>query len=95
MGLCASEKREQTEHTSMIAWSDRLKLGDHTLKNRVVMAAMTRLRCDPNDGIPNDLLTKYNAQRAGSGLLITESSAWSQRGIAYPGSGDIFAQKQA
>ena len=47
MGLCASEKREQTEHTSMIAWSDRLKLGDHTLKNRVVMAAMTRLRWTP------------------------------------------------
>ena len=50
---------------------------------------------NPKDGVPNDLVAKYYAQRAGSGLLITESSAWSQRGIAYPGSGDIFAQKQA
>lgn len=37
-------------------WSKPLPLGEHTLKNRVVLAAMTRMRCDPKTAIPNDLL---------------------------------------
>jgi N-ethylmaleimide reductase len=56
------------------------------------MAAMTRLRCDPKDGIPTPLMAEYYAQRAGSGLIITECSAWSQRGIGFPGAGHIFTQ---
>lgn len=37
-------------------WSDPLDLGKYTLKNRLMLAAMTRMRCDPANGIPNDLL---------------------------------------
>lgn len=37
-------------------WSDPLQLGDFPLKNRVFMAALTRERCDPKNGIPTDLL---------------------------------------
>jgi 2,4-dienoyl-CoA reductase-like NADH-dependent reductase (Old Yellow Enzyme family) len=36
-----------------------------------MLAAMTRVRCDPKDGIPNDLLVEYYGQRAGAGLLLT------------------------
>jgi len=35
------------------------------------MAAMTRIRCDPKDGVPTDLVAKYYAQRAGAGLIFT------------------------
>ncbi len=31
-------------------------MGEIWLKNRICMAALTRQRCDPKDGIPNDLL---------------------------------------
>jgi 2,4-dienoyl-CoA reductase-like NADH-dependent reductase (Old Yellow Enzyme family) len=67
-------------------------MGELVLKNRIIMAAMTRLRCDPKDGIPTPLMAEYYAQRAGSGLIITECSAWSQRGIGFPGAGHIFTQ---
>ena len=35
------------------------RVGDLTLKNRFVMSAMTRMRCDPADCVPNDLLVEY------------------------------------
>ena len=43
------------------------------LKNRIVMAPMTRAR-NPN-GIHNDLNALYYKQRAGAGLIITEGTA--------------------
>ena len=35
------------------------------------MAAMSRIRCDPKDGVPTDLVVKYYGQRAGAGLIFT------------------------
>jgi len=48
------------------------KMNDLTLKNRVVMAPMTRSRA--LDTIPNDLMAEYYGQRASAGLIITEGS---------------------
>ena len=59
------------------------------------MAAMTRTRTNRKTGIPNDLMAEYYSQRAGSGLIMTESSAWSERGIGFPGAGDIYNMDQA
>ena len=61
-------------------WSDKVHLGKYELKNRVVLSALTRQRCDIGVGIPNDVMVKYYAQRSGAGLLLTESASWSQRG---------------
>ena len=36
-----------------INWSTPIKIGSLTIKNRVCMAALTRQRCNPLDGIPN------------------------------------------
>ena len=36
------------------------KVGDYKLKNRMVVAALTRRRAG-DEGIPNDLLTEYYA----------------------------------
>jgi 2,4-dienoyl-CoA reductase-like NADH-dependent reductase (Old Yellow Enzyme family) len=36
-----------------------LRLGDITIPNRIIMAAMTRMRCDNATKIPNDLLVEY------------------------------------
>tara|TARA_R110000787_G_C13437822_1_gene446123 strand:+ start:4683 stop:4868 length:186 start_codon:yes stop_codon:yes gene_type:complete len=45
-------------------------LGKTILKNRIVMAPMTRSRAIEN--IPNELMAQYYQQRASAGLIITE-----------------------
>ncbi len=58
------------------------KLGQTTLKNRVVMAPMTRSRAIGN--IPNDMMAKYYSDRAEAGLIITEGVSPSPNGLGYP-----------
>lgn len=45
--------------------------GTVALKNRIVMAPMTRTRVSEGD-IPNELMATYSRQRAGAGLIVTE-----------------------
>ena len=56
-------------------------LGDIELKNRVVMAPLTRSRAENN--IPNELMAKYYQQRASAGLIITEGTSPSPNGVGY------------
>lgn len=56
-------------------------LGGVELKNRVVMAPMTRTRT-LND-IADDVVALYYAQRASAGLLITEGLPVSEEGRGY------------
>jgi N-ethylmaleimide reductase len=71
------------------------RLGDLELKNRIVMAPMTRSRAlDGN--VPNPLAAEYYTQRASAGLIITEATQVSPQGIGYirtPGihTGDQYA----
>ena len=69
------------------------KLGNITLKNRVVMAPMTRSRA-VNNNAPNDLMVKYYQQRAGAGLIITEGVSPSPNGLGYPRIPGAFTQEQ-
>lgn len=59
-----------------------VRIGRHTLPNRLVMAPMTRSRSD-DDGIPSDLVTLYYAQRSSAGLIITEGVFPSAMGKGY------------
>lgn len=61
---------------------DSYKLGKHNLKNKIVMAPMTRSRAI--DNIPNDLMATYYRQRAGAGLIISEGTSPSVNGLGYP-----------
>lgn len=56
-------------------------LGVTELKNRVVMAPMTRNRAIGN--MPNELMVEYYVQRAGAGLIITEGTSPSPNGLGY------------
>ena len=56
-------------------------LGDIELKNRIIMAPMTRCRAIGN--IPNELIATYYEQRAGAGLIITEGTSPSPNGLGY------------
>lgn len=57
------------------------RIGNMLLKNRIVMAPMTRCRCIGN--LPNDLVAKYYSQRAEAGLIITEGTSPSDNGLGY------------
>ncbi|WP_341873605.1 oxidoreductase [Azotobacter salinestris] len=52
-------------------------LGPLRLRNRIVMAPMTRVR-NP-DGIPNALNVLYHSQRASAGLIVTAGTPISRR----------------
>ena len=59
-----------------------VRIGSHTLPNRLVMAPMTRSRAD-DAGVPDDLVSLYYAQRASAGLIITEGVFPSAMGKGY------------
>lgn len=69
------------------------QLGNITLKNRVVMAPMTRSRA-LKDNAPSELNALYYAQRGGAGLIITEGTAPSPNGLGYPRIPGIFNKAQ-
>ncbi len=57
------------------------KLGKMQLKNRIVMAPMTRSRCLGNT--PGDIVALYYSQRAEAGLIVTEGTSTSGNGLGY------------
>ncbi|GAA0493492.1 MULTISPECIES: alkene reductase [Tatumella] len=59
-----------------------VNLGRYTLKNRLVMAPMTRSRANA-DGTPGELAALYYAQRASIGLIIAEGTQPSEDGQGY------------
>ena len=68
-------------------------LGDLPLKNRVVLAPLTRARAGV-ERLPNALMAEYYAQRAGAGLLISEATVISEQGIGWPQSPGIYTEAQ-
>ena len=71
-----------------------VKLGPYTLKNRVVMAPMTRDRADNPELAPTALHAEYYAQRAGAGLIVTEGSQISPQGAGYIYTPGIYSPAQ-
>jgi N-ethylmaleimide reductase len=69
-------------------------MGDLKLRNRIVMAPMTRNRADNPENAPTDLIAKYYAQRSSAGLIITEGSQISRRGVGYINTPGIYSAEQ-
>lgn len=67
-------------------------LGTLELKNRIVMAPMTRSRAIGN--VPNELMVKYYADRADAGLIISEGTAPSPNGLGYPRIPGLYSEAQ-
>ena len=70
-------------------------LGDLRLKNRLVMAPLTRTRAENRGKLPNELMVEYYAQRAGAGLIITEGTFVSEQGQGCYGAPGIYSAEQA
>lgn len=63
------------------------------LRNRVVMAPLTRARAG-RERVPNDLMAEYYTQRASAGLVITEATVISEQGIGWVDSPGIYHDAQ-
>ena len=61
---------------------DPCALGALQLKNRVIMAPMTRSRA-ADDGTPTSMMTDYYRQRASAGMIIAEGTYPSENGKGY------------
>ena len=71
-----------------------VRLGPYELRNRVVMAPMTRDRADNPELAPTALHAEYYAQRAGAGLIVTEGSPVSPQGMGYIYTPGIYSPAQ-
>ncbi len=69
-------------------------LGDLTLKNRIVMAPLTRNRATHGTDAPNDLNAEYYRQRASAGLIVSEATQISQQGQGYIWTPGIYTPEQ-
>lgn len=72
---------------------DQTHAGAILLKNRVVMAPLTRCRAD-DDGVPTDLMARYYTQRASAGFIITESTAISKTARGWKNAPGLYTQDQ-
>ncbi len=70
-----------------------LKLGALQMRNRIVMAPMTRSRAGV-DGMPTDIMVDYYRQRASAGLIISEGIAPSADGLGYCRTPGIYNRAQ-
>lgn len=70
-----------------------LQVGPYVLRNRIVKSPMSRMRATQDD-MPNSLMAEYYSQRAGAGLIITESVQISRRGKGYRNSPGIYNDEQ-
>lgn len=70
-------------------------LGGRQLKNRIVMASMTRGRARNTGLVPTDLHVEYYRQRASAGLIVTEATWVSRDGIGFINVPGLFTPEQA
>jgi N-ethylmaleimide reductase len=70
------------------------QIGPYTLRNRFVMAPMTRSRADDATGVPSELAATYYSQRAHAGLIITEGTYPSPSGKGYVRTPGIHSEAQ-
>ena len=69
------------------------QVGNITLKNRVVMAPLTRSRAG-EERMPNDLMKQYYSQRKSAGLIISEATVISPQGCGWLNSPGIYSDAQ-
>jgi N-ethylmaleimide reductase len=70
------------------------RLGDLELKNRIVMAPLTRNRATKGNDAPNELNAEYYRQRACAGLIISEATQISKQGQGYIWTPGIYSAAQ-
>jgi N-ethylmaleimide reductase len=88
------DHKQMTTQTLSTALLSPFDLGGLILKNRVVMAPLTRARAG-NERMPNALMAEYYAQRATVGLMIAEATVISKQANGWVNSPGIYSDEQA
>ena len=70
-----------------------VKMGALALRNRIVMAPLTRSRSDESR-VPNALMADYYTQRASAGLIISEATSVTPMGVGYADTPGIWSDEQ-
>jgi len=70
-----------------------VQIGDFALRNRMVMAPMTRSRASI-DGIVGESTVLYYTQRSTAGLIITEAINISEQAIGSPLTPGLYTRAQ-
>lgn len=70
-----------------------VRMGKWMLRNRVVMAPLTRRRAT-DQHVPTDIMRIYYGQRASAGLIIAEATNISLQAVGYMNSPGIFTDEQ-
>jgi len=78
----------------MTTMFDPIKVGALELPNRIIMAPLTRARAVGAGRVPNDLMVEYYVQRASSGLILSEATAVTPRGVGYADTPGIWSDGQ-
>jgi 2,4-dienoyl-CoA reductase-like NADH-dependent reductase (Old Yellow Enzyme family) len=73
---------------------DPITIGDITLKNRIVMAPLTRARAVGGGRVPNALMAKYYEQRATAGLILSEATSVTPQGVGYADTPGLWSDEQ-
>jgi len=73
---------------------DSFQLGRIALRNRIVMAPMTRSRAYGPGATPTELMATYYSQRASAGLIVTEGIQPSVVGQGYPDTPGLHSVEQ-
>jgi 2,4-dienoyl-CoA reductase-like NADH-dependent reductase (Old Yellow Enzyme family) len=73
---------------------DPITIGNITLKNRIVMAPLTRARAVGGARVPNALMAKYYEQRASAGLILSEATAVTPQGVGYADTPGLWSDEQ-
>jgi N-ethylmaleimide reductase len=71
-----------------------IKVGHYNLRNRIVMAPLTRSRSRQPGNIPSPLNAAYYVQRASAGLIISEATQVSMQGQGYAWTPGIHSREQ-
>ncbi|HET7232246.1 MAG TPA: alkene reductase [Longimicrobium sp.] len=69
------------------------QLGPYELRNRMVMAPMTRSRAGEGNAV-TDVTVEYYRQRATAGLIVTEGTQVSPQGVGYTSTPGIHTPEQ-
>lgn len=70
-----------------------LRAGAFSLRNRIVMAPLTRCRSAAGR-VPTPLMAEYYRQRASAGLILSEATSVDPLGVGYPDTPGIWSLEQ-
>src|SRR5205085_2799552 len=77
----------------MTSLFDSIKIGNMELRNRIIMAPMTRSRAN-DEGIQPAFAAEYYGQRASAGLIISEATNISPMAKGYVRTPGIYTPEQ-